>query len=69
MSTPDTTSTNTETENEILTPTSPTPKTKRQIRLEVRLFKAKKFTTQLQKQQTSVTPATSTMQQNKKETI
>ena len=42
-----TTSTN-ETETEISTPTSPTPKTKRQIRLEARLYKAKKFTTQLQ---------------------
>ena len=48
MNTPDTTSTTNETENEILTPTSPTPKTKRQIRMEARLFKAKKFTTQLQ---------------------
>ena len=31
-----------------MTPTSPTPKTKRQTGLEARLFKAKKFTTQLQ---------------------
>ena len=48
INTPDTTSTINETENEILTLTSPAPKTKRQIRLEARLFKAKKFTTQLQ---------------------
>ena len=48
INTPDTTSATNETENEILTPTSPTPKTKRQIRLEGRLFKAKKFITQLQ---------------------
>ena len=48
INTPDTTSTTNETENEILTPTSPTTKTKRQIRLEGRLFKAKKFITQLQ---------------------
>lgn len=40
--------TNNKTHNEILTPTSPTWKTKRQLRLEARLFKAKKFTTQLQ---------------------
>ena len=45
INTPDTTSTSNETENEILTPTSPTPKTKRQIHLEARLFKTKKFTT------------------------
>ena len=48
INTPDTTPTNNETDNEILTPTSPTPKSKRQIRLEARLYKAKKFTTQLQ---------------------
>ena len=34
INTPDATSTTNETENEILTPTSPTPKTKRQISLE-----------------------------------
>ena len=34
INTPDTTTTTNETENEILTPTSPTPKTKRQISLE-----------------------------------
>ena len=48
MNTPDTTSTTNETENEIMTSTSPTPKTKRQILLEARLCKAKTFTTQLQ---------------------
>ena len=46
--TPDTTPTNNETDHKILTPRSPTLKTKRQIRLEARLFKAKKFTRQLQ---------------------
>lgn len=46
--TPDTPPTNNETDHKILTPRSPTPKTKRQIRLEARLFKAKKFTRQLQ---------------------
>ena len=48
MNTSNTTTSTNETETEILTPTSPTPKTKRQIRLEARLYKAKKFTTQLQ---------------------
>ena len=48
INTPDTTPTNNETDNEILTPTSPTPKSKRQKRPEARLYKAKKFTTQLQ---------------------
>ena len=68
INTPDTTSTINETENEILTLTSPAPKTKRQIRLEARLFKAKKSPHNY-KQQTSVTPATLTTQQNKKKTI